>query len=181
MRTVVDAMSPANSPFTNPLALQKAAETNGASLMTGMQHMMADLQSGQLTHTDPEAFKLGENIAKTRHPKILIGKLSPYPEAAVAAALDRLAAMVEEGDGDGIRGLLGELLPEANLESSPAVTAAAAVSRSDVRVAKIAVAQPRVVLAMRQEPRTDWSRRHALPAIRCAKANAHARSLRLGS
>ena len=65
MRTVVDAMSPANSPFTNPLALQKAVETNGASLMTGMQHMMADLQSGQLTHTDPEAFKLGENIATT--------------------------------------------------------------------------------------------------------------------
>lgn len=65
MRTVVDAMSPANSPFTNPVALQKAVETNGASLMTGMQHMMADLQSGQLTHTDPQAFKLGENIATT--------------------------------------------------------------------------------------------------------------------
>ena len=65
MRTVVDAMSPANSPFTNPVALKKAVETNGASLMAGMQHMMADLQSGQLTHTDPQAFKLGENIATT--------------------------------------------------------------------------------------------------------------------
>ena len=66
MRTVVDAMSPANSPFTNPVALQKAVETNGASLVTGMQHMMADLQSGQLTHTDPEAFKLGATPLKLR-------------------------------------------------------------------------------------------------------------------
>ena len=65
MKMMVDAMSPANSPFTNPVALQKALETNGQSLMSGMQHMMADLQRGQLTHTDPEAFRLGENIAAT--------------------------------------------------------------------------------------------------------------------
>ena len=65
IRTVVEAMSPANSPFTNPVALQKAVETKGASLMTGMQHLMHDMQRGQLTHTDPDAFKLGENIAAT--------------------------------------------------------------------------------------------------------------------
>lgn len=65
IRTVVEAMSPANSPFTNPVALQKAVETKGASLMAGMQHLMHDMQRGQLTHTDPDAFKLGENIAAT--------------------------------------------------------------------------------------------------------------------
>jgi polyhydroxyalkanoate synthase len=65
IRTVVEAMSPANSPFTNPVALEKAVETKGASLMAGMQHLMHDMQRGQLTHTDPEAFKLGENIAAT--------------------------------------------------------------------------------------------------------------------
>ncbi len=65
IRQVVDAMSPANSPFTNPVALEKAMETKGASLMKGMQHMMADMQRGQLTHTDPDAFRLGENIAAT--------------------------------------------------------------------------------------------------------------------
>ena len=65
IRTVVEAMSPANSPFTNPVALEKAIETKGASLMTGMQHMLHDIQRGQLTHTDPEAFTLGENIAAT--------------------------------------------------------------------------------------------------------------------
>jgi polyhydroxyalkanoate synthase len=65
MRTLVEAMSPANSAFTNPVALKKAVETRGQSLMAGAQHMMADLQRGQLTHTDPGAFELGRNIAVT--------------------------------------------------------------------------------------------------------------------
>jgi polyhydroxyalkanoate synthase subunit PhaC len=65
MRTVVEAMSPANSPFTNPVALNKAIETGGASLTAGMQNLAGDLQRGQLSHTDPDAFTLGENIACT--------------------------------------------------------------------------------------------------------------------
>jgi len=65
MRTLVEAMSPANSPLTNPVAFNKALETNGASLATGFQHMIADMQRGQLTHTAPDAFELGVNIATT--------------------------------------------------------------------------------------------------------------------
>jgi polyhydroxyalkanoate synthase subunit PhaC len=65
VRTIVEAMSPANSPFTNPVALEKAIETRGQSLMAGMGHMLHDLQRGQLTHTDPNAFELGRNIACT--------------------------------------------------------------------------------------------------------------------
>jgi polyhydroxyalkanoate synthase subunit PhaC len=65
VRGLVEAMSPANSPFTNPVALNKAIETKGASLKAGMEHLMTDLQRGQLTHTDPNAFTLGQNIAAT--------------------------------------------------------------------------------------------------------------------
>lgn len=65
VRTIVEAMSPANSPFTNPVALNRAVETKGQSLMTGMQHLVEDLKRGQMTHTDPDAFRLGENIAVT--------------------------------------------------------------------------------------------------------------------
>lgn len=65
VRTIVEAMSPANSPFTNPVALNRAIETKGQSLMAGMQHLAEDLKRGQLTHTDPDAFRLGENIAVT--------------------------------------------------------------------------------------------------------------------
>ena len=66
LRSIIEAMSPANSPFTNPVALERAMETNGASLMSGMQNLIQDMQRGQITHTDPTAFKLGENIAATK-------------------------------------------------------------------------------------------------------------------
>ena len=65
MRTLVEAMSPANSPLTNPVAFNKAIETGGQSLASGFQHLMADMKRGQLTHTDPGAFEVGRNIAST--------------------------------------------------------------------------------------------------------------------
>ncbi|WP_374527154.1 PHA/PHB synthase family protein [Novosphingobium sp.] len=65
VRTLVEALSPAHFPLTNPLVMQKAVETKGESLVKGMEHLLADLKRGQLTHVDPEAFKLGENLAAT--------------------------------------------------------------------------------------------------------------------
>jgi len=65
MRTLVEAMSPANSPFTNPKALNKALDTGGASLAEGFAKLLADFQRGQLTHTDRGAFEVGRNIATT--------------------------------------------------------------------------------------------------------------------
>lgn len=64
-RTVVDALSPANFPLTNPVALARAAETKGESLVRGFENLLDDMRKGQLTHTRPGAFVLGENIAVT--------------------------------------------------------------------------------------------------------------------
>jgi len=64
-RTIVDALSPANFPLTNPVALDRAMETRGESLVKGLENLIADLRRGQLTHTSPSAFVLGENIAVT--------------------------------------------------------------------------------------------------------------------
>lgn len=64
-RTLIEALSPDHFPLTNPLVIDRAIETKGESLVKGMEHLIADLSRGQLTHTDPEAFKLGENIAVT--------------------------------------------------------------------------------------------------------------------
>ncbi len=61
----LDALSPANFPLTNPVAIGRALETRGESLAKGVEHLAADLRRGQLTHTDPDAFRLGENIAVT--------------------------------------------------------------------------------------------------------------------
>lgn len=64
-RAVVDALSPANFPLTNPVALSKAAETRGESLVRGFENLLDDIRKGQLTHTRTGAFVLGENIAVT--------------------------------------------------------------------------------------------------------------------
>ena len=64
-RTLVEALSPAHFPLTNPLVMQKAVETRGESLVKGFEHLLTDLKRGQLTHVRPGAFTLGENIAVT--------------------------------------------------------------------------------------------------------------------
>jgi polyhydroxyalkanoate synthase subunit PhaC len=93
IRTLVEAMSPANSPLTNPVALEKAVETKGASLMSGMAHMMHDLQRMQMTHTDPNAFELGRNIACTpgkvvhQTPLYQLIQYSPATENVLATPL----------------------------------------------------------------------------------------------
>lgn len=64
-RTLVEALSPANFPLTNPLVLERTAETRGDNLIRGMTHLINDLRRGQLTHTDSSAFELGRNLAAT--------------------------------------------------------------------------------------------------------------------
>ena len=89
-RAVIDALSPANFPLTNPLALERARETRGDSLVKGLEHLLADLRRGQLTHTDPEAFRLGENIAVTpgkvvhETPLFQLIQYSPATESVLA-------------------------------------------------------------------------------------------------
>jgi polyhydroxyalkanoate synthase subunit PhaC len=64
-RSFVDAMAPSNFALTNPLVLERALETKGESLLKGLENMLRDVSKGQLTHTDPEAFEVGRNIAVT--------------------------------------------------------------------------------------------------------------------
>jgi polyhydroxyalkanoate synthase subunit PhaC len=64
-KNFVDAMAPSNFAATNPLVLERAMATKGESLLKGLEHMLQDVSKGQLTHTDPEAFEVGRNIAVT--------------------------------------------------------------------------------------------------------------------
>lgn len=64
-KVVTDALSPANFPFTNPVVIERTMETRGENLVKGVEHLLEDLRKGQLTHTDPDAFELGRNIAVT--------------------------------------------------------------------------------------------------------------------
>ncbi|MBD59384.1 MAG: class I poly(R)-hydroxyalkanoic acid synthase [Citromicrobium sp.] len=64
-QAMAEALSPANFAATNPIVLERIMETRGESLVKGMENLLRDLQKGQLTHTDPKAFVVGENIATT--------------------------------------------------------------------------------------------------------------------
>ncbi|APZ51547.1 PHA/PHB synthase family protein [Salipiger abyssi] len=64
---ITDMMAPTNFFATNPDALQKALETEGASLVKGLENLVADLEAnhGELVVrlADEDAFSIGENIA----------------------------------------------------------------------------------------------------------------------
>ncbi|HEV2079815.1 MAG TPA: class I poly(R)-hydroxyalkanoic acid synthase [Allosphingosinicella sp.] len=64
-RAFVDAMAPSNFALTNPLVLERTLETRGENLLKGLENMLRDLRQGRLTHTDPDAFEVGRNIATT--------------------------------------------------------------------------------------------------------------------
>ena len=65
VRSLQDAMAPSNFALTNPLVLERIFETRGENLLRGLDHLLADLSKGQLTHADSDAFELGRNIAAT--------------------------------------------------------------------------------------------------------------------
>ncbi len=64
-RQYIDAMSPANFPWSNPEALKLAAETDGESVNRGLQNLAADLEKGMISMTDDSAFEVGRNLAVT--------------------------------------------------------------------------------------------------------------------
>jgi len=61
----IDAASPSNYLALNPEALQKALETKGESIATGMQHLLEDVQKGHVSQTDESVFEVGRNVATT--------------------------------------------------------------------------------------------------------------------
>jgi len=68
-RQIIDMMSPTNFLPTNPDALQRAVETEGESLIKGLENLISDLEAnhGELIVrlADEDAFELGGNIATT--------------------------------------------------------------------------------------------------------------------
>ncbi len=68
-RQIIDMMAPTNFLATNPDALEKAIETDGQSLIQGLENLVADLEAndGELVVrlADESAFKIGGNIATT--------------------------------------------------------------------------------------------------------------------
>ena len=64
-RQMIDAMSPANFPWTNPEAIKLAAATEGESINRGLKNLAADIDKGLVSMTDESAFEVGRNLAIT--------------------------------------------------------------------------------------------------------------------
>jgi polyhydroxyalkanoate synthase len=66
-KMLTDAFSPSNFLISNPAALREVLQTQGESLVRGMQNFAADLERGggqlAISQTDLAQFKVGENVA----------------------------------------------------------------------------------------------------------------------
>ena len=57
----------------------------------------------------------GENIAKTRHPKIFIGTINTYDDREITAALEKFQGLAKLGRERELRRFFNEFLPEARI------------------------------------------------------------------
>jgi polyhydroxyalkanoate synthase len=68
-RQFVDAMAPSNFVMTNPEVLRTTIESGGENLLRGLNNLLTDLERGHgslsIRMTDPDAFRIGGNIAVT--------------------------------------------------------------------------------------------------------------------
>ena len=66
---IVDMFAPTNFLATNPEALERAVETQGQSLVDGLENLVRDIETNQgellVTLSDPKAFQVGKNLATT--------------------------------------------------------------------------------------------------------------------
>ncbi|MDE2912057.1 MAG: class I poly(R)-hydroxyalkanoic acid synthase [Paracoccaceae bacterium] len=69
LRQFTDMMAPTNFLATNPEALEKAVQSNGRSLVDGLENFVRDLEASpdglSITLSDPEAFTVGTDLATT--------------------------------------------------------------------------------------------------------------------
>ena len=69
MRLLASAASPSNNPVLNPEVLRETFKSNGANLVKGMSLLAEDMEKSgdllQISQTDTDAFRVGENLALT--------------------------------------------------------------------------------------------------------------------
>jgi FlaA1/EpsC-like NDP-sugar epimerase len=90
---------------------------SGLKPFEDVEIVFTGLRPGEKLHEELQLST--ESVSSTRHPKIRIGKISPYPAELVQSALRRLEQYSFEERGGAIRLLLSEVLPEARLVSPP--------------------------------------------------------------
>ncbi len=59
-----------------------------------------------------------EELVKTFHPKIFIGKIFPYPTEFIQDAIEEISNICMKGDVEGLSSFLSNLLPEARIQNN---------------------------------------------------------------
>jgi polyhydroxyalkanoate synthase subunit PhaC len=90
-KAFLDAMAPSNFALTNPQVIERAMETKGESLLKGLEHLLADLGKGQLSHVDAGAFEVGRNIAAS--PGKVVKQTALYQLIQYAPATETVLAV----------------------------------------------------------------------------------------
>ncbi len=65
LRQFLDAISPTNFAFTNPQVIHETITTGGQNLVKGTEHLLRDIQEGEIQITDTKAFQVGKDLAIT--------------------------------------------------------------------------------------------------------------------
>jgi polyhydroxyalkanoate synthase len=69
VRQIANALAPTNFIMTNPEVLRETLASNGQNLVRGIENLARDLERGggelRIRQTDPDAFRVGENLATT--------------------------------------------------------------------------------------------------------------------
>jgi FlaA1/EpsC-like NDP-sugar epimerase len=73
----------------------------------------------------------GENLLKTKHPKIFIGKIASYSSDEVTNILSNFREALEKNDEAKIRSLINHFLPEANVSESKKESFVAAAPKTE--------------------------------------------------
>ena len=91
---------------------------SGFKPLEEMEIVFTGLRPGEKLSEELEL--AGERMAKTRHPKIFVGKIAPYAPDTVEKAVRWLRHLARDGEGESIREFLNAFLPEASLSSEAA-------------------------------------------------------------
>ena len=74
-RKWLNAVAPTNFLLTNPVAMRRALETHGDSLVSGMKIFLDDLSAGNVRMTGPDDFIVGKTLATTPGKVVLRNRL----------------------------------------------------------------------------------------------------------
>jgi FlaA1/EpsC-like NDP-sugar epimerase len=90
---------------------------SGLRLDTDIKIQFTGVRPGEKLHE--ELYLEAETADRTTHPKILVARHGRFDAPRFAASINELRQLVETGDAEGIRRLLGEIVPEFRGASPP--------------------------------------------------------------